>query len=132
MSAPKCAVHRGGRADPDGCVAPLPAFWLCDSVSAPRGECIQVMGWASNYAQIYDALRVYARDRTAQHVDTYWGMPLPNPIPAPGAEVTVQGQYSEVFTKLATGWSRDLVMGILTYSGMRQHRPAPTPARLPR
>src|SRR5690606_4996369 len=34
LDAPECAVHRGGKADPEGCVAPVPTFWIADSADA--------------------------------------------------------------------------------------------------
>src|SRR6185503_18834924 len=44
--APECAVHKGGKADPADCKAPVPTFWLCDSKEAKEADCISVMGWA--------------------------------------------------------------------------------------
>ena len=54
--APACAVHKAGKADPENCKAPVPAFWIGDSKDAPEADCIKVMGWASNFAQIFDAI----------------------------------------------------------------------------
>ena len=35
MDAPECAVHKAGKADPEGCKAPVPTFWVGDSKHAP-------------------------------------------------------------------------------------------------
>ena len=54
---PKCAVHPGNKASPPDCKAPNPTFWLCDSRTAPAAQCLRVMGWASNAAQLHDAIK---------------------------------------------------------------------------
>lgn len=131
-TAPLCAVHPPGRADPEGCRAPVPTLWLCDRMGDRPEDCIQVQGWASNYAQIYGAMREYRLRRGARYVDSYWGIEIPNPLPARGAEVTVTGRYSQTFTGASTGVSSDPIMGIVTYEQMQTHRPAPRRASLPK
>jgi hypothetical protein len=129
--APECAVHEGGKADPEGCNAPVPAFWIGDTKDAPENESIKVMGWASNFAQIYDAIEEYDKKEDAQHQDTFWGVNLPNPLPVAGVKVTVKGDYSSTFTRASTGTEADPIMGIMTYESMTyQDKPA-EPATLP-
>jgi hypothetical protein len=113
--APECAVHKGGKADPEGCKPPIPAFWLCDSKDAPEKECIKVMGWASNFAQLYDAIKDFEKKEDATHDDNFWGVKTPNPIPVKGAKVTVKGDYSSTFVRATTGTEADPIMGLLTY-----------------
>lgn len=117
--APECAVHRTGKADPENCKAPIPAFWIADTKDAPIGESIKVMGFASNFANLFDAINDYKRhklDAKPEKLtqDELWGVSIPFPIPAAGAKVTVTGDYSTTFTKSSTGAEADPIMGLLT------------------
>lgn len=131
-NAPECAVHKGGKADPEGCNAPIPAFWIAETKDAAEKDSIKVMGWASNYAQVYDAIEEYDKGKEdAEHSDTFWGVKTPKPLPAKGAKVTVTGKYSTVFSGSSTGAEADPIMGIMTYESMTEHEPAPELATLP-
>lgn len=130
--APECAVHKGGKADPEGCSPPTPAFWLCDKKEDPEAECIKVMGWASNFAQLYDAIEEYDKKEDAEpHMDTFWGIAIPNPIPNAGAKVTIKGDYSTTFTRASTGADSDPIMGLLTFEGITYHEKPAEAATLP-
>ncbi len=131
MDAPKCAVHPPGVADPPGCRALVPAFWICDDRNDDLADCIQVMGWASNYAQLHQAIQSCAADPPLPIVDAYWGRTIACPIPAAGAEVTVTGTYSTTFTRASSGVATDPLMGILASDEIETRRPPPAPARLP-
>src|SRR5437773_3304198 len=50
--APKCAVHKTGKGDPPDCKSPVPTFYIADEKNEAK-DMIQVMGWASNYAQLF-------------------------------------------------------------------------------
>lgn len=135
--APECAVHETGKEDPEGCIAPVPTFWIADSPDADLKDSIKVMGWASNFAQIYDAIREYRKRERARKqdadplMDAFWGVKIPNPIPVKGAKVTVQGNYSTTFTKATTGAEADPVMGILTYDSVEYDETPEEKATLP-
>src|SRR5690606_25438696 len=131
--APEGAVHKGGEAGPEGCNAPIPAFWIADSKEASPNDSIKVMGWASNFAQIYDAIQEYDKQKgdEAEHQDAFWGVKLPNPLPAQGAKVKVTGRYSTTFTGASTGAEADPIMGIMTYEAIEFVEPPPEPATLP-
>lgn len=130
--APECAVHKGGKADPEGCVAPVPTFWIADSKDDPVEESIKVMGWASNFAQIYDAITEYDKGKDdAEVMDSVWGVTLPNPLPVVGAKVTVEGTYATTFTMSSGGAEADPLMGILTYSGIKYDEKPEELATLP-
>jgi hypothetical protein len=132
MDAPECAVHKGGKADPEGCVAPVPTFWIADTADAAVEDSIKVMGWASNFAQIYDAIAEFDKGKEDTEVmDSVWGVTLPNPLPAVGAKVTVEGTYATSFTMSSGGAEADPLMGILTYSSLKYNEPAPELATLP-
>jgi hypothetical protein len=134
--APECAVHKGGKADPEDCKAPIPAFWLGDTKDAPESETIKVMGWASNYAQLFDAIEKYDKVKDGEqpkepHLDTFWGVNVPFPIPSKGAKVTVNGDYSTTFGRSSTGAEADPIMGLMTLDKITYQEPAPEKATLP-
>lgn len=128
-TAPLCAVHEGGVADPEDCKPPVPAFWLGDSPDPPLDESVKVMGFASNYAQIYDAIQQF--DRGEQAFDAFWGVEIPNPLPAVGARVSVTGRFGPTFSMSAIGSETNDTMGILTFTSMQTLEPAPELATLP-
>jgi len=57
----KCALHRSGRADPPNCVTEIPSFTIADD--AGGSEKIRALGWASNFAHVYDAFLQYRGSR---------------------------------------------------------------------
>src|SRR5690606_20158835 len=83
--APACAVHETGKEDPEDCKPPVPTFWVADKPGADPKDAIKVMGWASNYAQIYDAIKEYKKRERAKKddqeplMDGFWGVAIPNP-----------------------------------------------------
>jgi hypothetical protein len=135
--APKCAVHATGKEDPEGCQAPIPTFWLADSADAAEKDSIKVLGWASNYAQLFDAIKEYRKRRASKKVnperltDNFWGVKLPYPLPGPGAKVTVTGNYSTAFTRATSGTESDPIMGVLTYDDIEYQKEPAELATLP-
>jgi tetratricopeptide (TPR) repeat protein len=114
--APRCAVHRSGIADPENCRANIPAFWLGDRPDAAEGDCIKVMGFASNYAQLFEAIRQADSSKPdVPYQDEYWGQTIPNPLPVAGAKVTVRGKYGPSFAKASAGAEMDSTMGLLDF-----------------
>jgi hypothetical protein len=136
-NAPECAVHETGKEDPEGCTPPVPAFWLGDTKDAPDKDAIKVMGWASNFAQIYDAIEAYEKDKDKPvaeqepKMDNFWGVKIPNPLPAKGAKINVKGLYSTTFTRATSGTEADPIMGLVTYDDIETIEQAPEPATLP-
>ena len=136
--APECAVHETGKEDPEDCKAPVPTFWLADSKDAQEKDSIKVLGWASNFAQIYDAIKEYKKREGVKQVtesepltDNFWGVKIPEPLPNLGAKVTVSGTYATTFTKATRGTEADPIMGLLTYSEIEYHEKPATAATLP-
>ena len=120
--APKCAIHPTGKQDPEGCEAPIPTFWIADTKDATKADAMKVLGWASNYAQLYDAVNEYRKRRVSKRKkepeplqDAFWGVKIPYPLPGVGAKVTVTGNYSTAFTRATSGTVADPIMGVLTY-----------------
>lgn len=129
--APRCAVHATGIADPPSCTAPIPTFWIADEKTSPLADSIKVLGWASNFAQLHDAIVAYRKQRDARVTDSFWGIELPNPLPAVGAKIRVRGGYQATFTKATSGLESDPVMGVITYETITVLEPSPTRATLP-
>lgn len=131
--APKCAVHGPKEFDPEDCYPPVPLFWLGNTRNATREGSIQVVGWASGFAQVVGAIDQYSTaGASSTYVDVYWGKPIPNPIPAVGAWVTVVGIYGVTTNFPMRGVDTNAGMGILTYSNMTTAQPSQSPAVLPR
>jgi len=130
--APACAVHKAGKADPEDCKAPVPAFWIGDSKDAPESESIKVMGWASNFAQIFEAIDEFDKGKdNAEYNDSNWGVKVPNPLPAVGSKVTVTGQYGVSFSKASSGAEADPFMGVMDFQEMTVQEAASELATLP-
>lgn len=115
---PKCAVHRTGKADPANCVAPVPTFWIADE-KGETSQIMSVMGWASNFAQIFTLIEGIdkapaEKERDVSLIDEFWGHTLPNPVPNVGAKVRINGTYGLTFTKASSSTAADPKHGILT------------------
>jgi hypothetical protein len=132
-AAPKCAVHRTGVADGPGCRSPVPTFSIGDDKGSQEGA-IEVMGWASNFAQVYtmiEGIRRAPPQTTVSLVDEFWGNPLPNPLPSVGAKVKVTGTYGITFTKTSGGAASNPKVGIVTAETVETLEPAQEKATLP-
>jgi len=133
--APPCAIHKTGKKDGKECEAnppPIPVFWIADEKGASEKDAIQVMGFARNFAILYDALEKYKRANNKDVVkDDVWGVDVPNPLPSKDAKVKVVGTYSTSFTKAASGAEANPMTGILAFKSMQYLEPAPTPGTLP-
>ncbi|PIE05719.1 MAG: hypothetical protein CSA75_03300 [Sorangium cellulosum] len=130
--APECAVHPTGKADPDGCKPPIPAIWIADEKGDTK-KAMKVLGFASNFAQLYDAIKKDKRAKEGDDptMDEFLGTPLPRPTPNVGAKVKITGSYSYAYTKATSGIETDPRFGILTYSKLEYIEPPPEPATLP-
>jgi len=133
--APECAVHESGKADPEGCNAPVPTFWLCDKPGDKLDDCIQVMGWVSNFAQVWKAIEHFDKTKDDEEpepvMDDYWGKEIPRPLPAKGGQARVTGTYTTTFTGASKGTAADPIMGILTFHEIEWIKEPPEPATLP-
>ena len=136
---PECAVHKTGKADPDGCLAPIPTFWIADKAGDTTGDTIQVMGWASNFANIHDAIEEWDKqdpkkrddkDFKDKLMDKATNTLIPFPLPAVGAKVKVTGEYGSTFNS-ASGFVADQSHGIVKYESVETIEQAPTLANLP-
>lgn len=134
---PECAVHKTGKEDGVDCKAPVPAFFIADEKDYKGEEMIQVMGWASNFAKIYDAITDYDKATNLEKQaevkieDAVWGTTLPNPLPAVGARVKVTGTYGVTFTKATSGTAANPKYGIMAVDSTEVLEPAPELSNLP-
>lgn len=131
-SAPDCAIHKTGKADPENCNAEIPSFWIADEKNASKDKPrIRVLGWAKNFASVYEAMQKYKNLKEIKnpekdlYKDEMWNVDVPFPLPAVGAKVKVTGKYGFTFTKSSTGIVSDPVNGVLTYEKIDVVEPAP-------
>lgn len=130
--APACAVHPVGKADPEGCKSEVPGFYIADGkADDPNAPRIRVLGWAKNFATVYDAMKEY-KGKTSKPEkpiqDDMFTVDVPFPLPAVGAKVRIKGTYGFTFNKLTTGTVSDPKNGLLTYISMEVIEQAPAPA----
>lgn len=131
-SAPDCAIHKTGKADPENCNAEIPSFWIADEKNASKDKPrIRVLGWAKNFASVFEAMQKYKNLKEIKnpekdlYKDEMWNVDVPFPLPAVGAKVKVTGKYGFTFTKSSTGIVSDPVNGVLTYEKIEVVEPAP-------
>jgi hypothetical protein len=138
-TAPKCLQHPTGKKDPDNCPPPgatneIPSFWIADQKGDAKGQKIRVLGWAKNWATIFDAMKKYkdmkeVKDPAKDLVkDDVWSVDVPFPLPAVDAQVKVTGKYGYTFTKATTGMVSDPANGVMTYQKIEYVTPAPAQA----
>ncbi len=132
QEAPTCAVHKTGKADPEGCKPPVPTIWIADEKGDTK-QAIKVMGFASNFAQLYDAIE---KDKTAKDTDPpvqdeFLGIPIPRPVPNVDAKIKVTGNYAFAYTKATSGIETDPRNGVMTYSKIEYIEKPTAPATLP-
>jgi hypothetical protein len=131
-SAPDCAIHKTGKADPENCNAEIPSFWIADEKGAGKDKPrIRVMGWAKNFASVFEAMEKYKNLKEIKdpakdyYKDEMWNIEVPYPLPAVGAKVKITGKYGFTFTKSSTGIVSDPVNGVMTYEKQEVVEPAP-------
>jgi hypothetical protein len=132
---PECAIHKTGKQDPAECKSPVPTFFIADSKEDQK-DMIAVMGWSSNFAQMYTLIEALQRapkgkEAEVKLADEFWGGDLPNPLPNIGAKVKVTGIYGETFTKATSGAATNPRYGIMTSEKIEFVEPPTEPALLP-
>jgi hypothetical protein len=132
--APDCAVHKTGKADPPNCAPEVPSFWIADDKGATKGPKIRIVGWARNFAVIYDAMKSYAKVKPGEQPkdkeivnDDILNVAVPFPLPAVGAKVKITGAYNVAKTVVS-----DMVSepqgGVMALQKMDTLEPAPAAA----
>lgn len=130
--APACAIHRTGKADPPGCDIEVPSFWIADEKGNASDPKIRVIGWARNFAIIFDAMAAYKKLKPgtvpkSPFIDDVLNVDVPFPLPAVGMKVKLTGRYD-----FARAFSADVVRepiaGVMALTTMELLEPAPAPA----
>ncbi len=130
-AAPACAIHPAGQREPEHCVTEIPSFTIADGAQATAR--ILVLGWASNFASVFEALTLATKAKSpVPYRDDRWGVEVPIPLPAIGAKVRVRGRYGFMFIRSSTGVAADPENGVFTVASIDTLVPAPTPATLGR
>lgn len=127
--APPCAVHKAGKKDPDDCVSPIPSFWIADEKGDVKGPKIRVLGWASNFANVFEAMSKYKglKDPPKElYKDEFLAVDVPFPLPAVGAKVKITGKYGFVYH--GSQMVSDPQYGVFTHKQIEVLEPAPEPA----
>jgi hypothetical protein len=133
---PKCAVHKGGKETPKDCEAPVPTFWIADS-KEEKAVMIPVMGWASNFQRIYDAIEEYEKAPNLEKLkevkveDPVLGTNVPNPLPNIGGKVKVTGSFDMSYKRATGSLETNPKHGILTVSQIEFLEEPPELANLP-
>jgi hypothetical protein len=138
-TAPKCLQHPTGKKDPDNCPGPgekaeIPVFRIADNKGDTKGQTIRVLGWAKNWATVFDAMKKYKglKDPPKELVkDDVWSVDVPFPLPNVDAQVKVTGHYGYTFTKSSTGMVSDPANGVMTYDKIEYLTPPPQEAAFP-
>jgi hypothetical protein len=141
--APDCAVHKTGKKDPDNCPPPgpggeartieVPSFWIADEKGNATGLKVRVVGWARNFAVVYDAMKGYkdvkAGDQPKKPVtDDMLNVEVPFPLPAVGAKVKATGAYN-VSKVVVSDMVSEPTGGVLALQKLETLEPAPEPAK---
>jgi hypothetical protein len=142
-AAPSCAIHPIGKKDPDDCKTEIPSFWIADTKGDKSAQKIRVIGWASNFANVNEAMTKYkgAKD-PPKHAekqdnagkpgylvqDDVWNLDIPYPIPAVGERVKITGKYGTNSTRASGGLVADPQSGVFTYGTMDMLEPPTEPA----
>jgi hypothetical protein len=142
-TAPPCAVHKVGKKDPDDCKSEIPSFWIADTKGDKSTQKIRVLGWASNFSNVAEAMDKYkgAKDPPKHaekpdnagkpgylYADEVWNNDIPYPLPSVGAKVKVTGKYGMISGKASSGLVSDPQNGVLTYGSMETIEPPTEPA----
>jgi hypothetical protein len=131
--APDCAVHKTGKKDPDNCNPEVPSFWIADNKGDTKGPKIRVVGWARNFAVIYDAMTAYKKLKPGELpkdggvTDDMLNVVVPFPLPAVGEKVRVTGAYN-VAKVVVSDMVSEPTGGVIAYSKIEQLEPSPEPA----
>jgi hypothetical protein len=130
---PECVVHKTGKEDVAGCQRPIPTFWIAESKDEKDIDknAIAVMGWASNFAQIYTFVEAIDKDDESDLSDEFFGHDLMKPLPNMGGKIKVTGRYGITYTKSTGGAASNPRVGIMSWEKSEWVEPPVKRAVLP-
>jgi hypothetical protein len=131
--APDCAIHKTGKKDPDNCSPEIPSFWIADNKGSVGGPKIRVVGWARNFAVVYDAMVAYQKLKEGEKpkdpiMDDMLNVQVPFPLPAVGAKVRVTGPYN-VSRTVVSDMVSEPSGGVIAMTAVDQLEPPLEPAK---
>jgi hypothetical protein len=133
--APDCAIHKTGKKDPDNCSPEVPSFWIADDKGNTKGPKIRVVGWARNFAVVYDAMVAYKKVKPGDQPkdkevisDDMLNVTLPFPLPSIGAKVKITGAYN-VTRSVVSDMVSEPVGGVIGFQKLDELEPATEPAK---
>lgn len=131
---PKCAIHKQGKADPENCIAPIPAFWIAESAGEKdyATKAIPAKGWASNFAAVFSMVEeIDQKGDKAEILDVYTQTKIPNPLPNVGAKVKITGSYGVTAATSSRGSESNPRTGIMKVTKVEYLEPPKQHAFLP-
>jgi hypothetical protein len=133
IRAPDCAIHKTGKKDPDNCNPEVPSFWIADDKGNTKGTRIRVVGWARNFAVVFDAMKAYKKVKPGEQpkdpvMDDMLNVQVPFPLPAVDGKVKVTGAYGVTKTVVSDMVSEP-AGGVMALQKMDVLEPAPDVAK---
>jgi len=133
LDAPECAIHKTGKKDPENCNPEIPSFWIADDKGSVNGPKVRVVGWARNFAVVYDAMVAYQKLKDSEKpkdpiMDDMLNVQVPFPLPAVGEKVRVTGAYNIARTVVSDMVSEP-TGGVIAMTAVDQLEPATEPAK---
>jgi hypothetical protein len=129
--APDCAIHKTGKGDPEGCNPEVPSFWIADAKGDTKGPKVRVVGWARNFAVIFDAITAYKKVKPGEQpkdkqiiTDDMLNVTVPFPLPSVGAKVKITGSYN-VAKVVVSDMVSEPAGGVMVLQKMDELEPAP-------
>ncbi len=133
--APDCAVHKTGKKDPDNCNPEVPSFWIADDKGNTKGPKIRIVGWARNFAVVYDAMVAYKKLKAGEPPkekevvnDDILNVAVPWPLPSVGMKVKLTGAYN-VSKTVVSDMVSEPQGGVMSLAKLEQLEPAPEIAK---
>jgi hypothetical protein len=79
-----------------------------------RARLRQGRGFASNYAQPYEAIdQADSSQPDEPYRDAFWGVAVPNSLPARGAKLVLRANYGFTFAQASSGAETNSTKGII-------------------
>jgi hypothetical protein len=113
----------------------VPSFWIADNKDDTKGVKVRVVGWARNFAVIYDAMKMYVKVKPGEQptdkqvvTDDMLNVTVPFPLPSVGAQVKITGAYNVAKTVVSDMVSEP-TGGVMALQKVDTLQPAPEPAK---
>ena len=109
----------------------MPSFWIADNKGDTKGLKVRVVGWARNFAVIYDAIKAYKKIKPGEQPtekqavqDDMLNVTVRSRCPSVGAKVKLTGAYNVAKTVVSDMVSEP-TGGVMALQKMEMLEPAP-------